>query len=1268
MSPHYESRGQGGNASLDRSAPPPSRLPLSFRVNKGFQKISFPPEAQPVYFLPKNAISELVDRDVIIQELWEHEQNTRDEDESLVQWIQNDAPQFFLTMVESRAPDITSCSQKCMFMKLFQRHGFSDKHLPLPDLVNFQHTPSTSDQQEICQDVWGPVVEYFFKQAQWKFVVPVISKERFRYLLQPEQILPFIEVDDVVKEGAFGRVYRVKIHPSHIDHHTRELAVKEIIISGGKEAQKAIKDAWPNEVRALEIIKDRQNAHLIHCIAAIERDRSRYLLFPWAQGGNLKEYWETNSPHGLEGGNITEALIQLKGLAGALCQLHYFSHARDGDDPTDSTMEDSSDSDGNGIMGEYGHMTQDGSIRHGDLKPENLLWFLDDKGSRWLKIADLGLAKRHVIATQDRSKATSTRYGTILYEAPEAQTAVGNQPRSRQYDIWSMGCIALEWIIWILYGNEELRRFYENLKGSGRDYGPYYTLSSSGQGPTLHQAVDHWIKFIRGKHPICQRDSAINDLLKLVEERLLVVQLPPRRPTTLQGRRAGGSQSDLPSMMPGGTVAYRATSKDLEKAIQNILNKVQISDEYLLTSRDLESTPHVPDFKPGLHPGASRHGATRSQPRDLAAPTSTTRLEGWEFPVDNEFAQQLVRSIGLDNLMPSSSTSAKLCNRCMNLDFGNSSFYLEESSDKLIDSSKSCELCELFYDTWSGAFEPEKRGTLVRLERTDSVIKAIGPQALPILSMLTLPRDLTSTSEFQIGLPELPQPGSDQFFQIIRHWLQDCDENHGDCQLTHEPRLPTRLIDLGSLEYPILRLVETLHGEVAPNSQYIALSHRWGDTSKHRPFCTRLKDTSGRGHDLECFKKLIPFDQVPQTFRDAIETTRRLGVRYLWIDSLCIIQGDDGDFGTEAKRMEDVFSCAYCVIAASRASNQLEGFLGKRPERKFLATRQGALAGGHGNTIYICEGIDDFGHHVLNGDLNRRGWVLQERALARRTVYFADMQTYFECGQGVRCETLARTKNRSEDLLGDAKFPNRALRTTSRGLKIRYFQDLYRRYSRLEFSHIQDRPVAIAGLENRLRGAYCKQGGFGIFDDGPGHGLLHRSLLWQRSTDEDGQEAMELIDFSEHPKRAPPTWSWMAFKGAIDYIDPPFQKVEWEKREVEPPWSVTAGGSDKSHNSRHLKVVAREFNVARRQPGEVDLVYDTPERKPSSDGQRPMCVVVAREKGGKSAMEKRYYVLLVSGTPEMASSSQKVFTRLGVGSMLGKYIELEQNGQAGVVR
>jgi hypothetical protein len=131
--------------------------------------------------------------------------------------------------------------------------------------------------------------------------------------------------------------------------------------------------------------------------------------------------------------------------------------------------------------------------------------------------------------------------------------------------------------------------------------------------------------------------------------------------------------------------------------------------------------------------------------------------------------------------------------------------------------------------------------------------------------------------------------------------------------------------------------------------------------------------------------------------------TRELGHRYLWIDSICIIQGPDGDFNKEAKRMEDVFGSAYCVLAASSAKGQSDGFLTKRDEREHLTFIREGLP-----PFHICRFIDDFGQHVLEGSLNKRGWVLQERALARRTIYFTNKQTYWECGGGVRCETLTQ--------------------------------------------------------------------------------------------------------------------------------------------------------------------------------------------------------------------------------------------------------------------
>lgn len=254
----------------------------------------------------------------------------------------------------------------------------------------------------------------------------------------------------------------------------------------------------------------------------------------------------------------------------------------------------------------------------------------------------------------------------------------------------------------------------------------------------------------------------------------------------------------------------------------------------------------------------------------------------------------------------------------------------------------------------------------------------------------------------QLGLPQLPRPGSDMFFAIIKLWLKDCTEeaSHNECQVTAEVKLPTRLIDVGSQSAPSLRLIETATEKVV-DDVYIALSHPWGDTKTYTPFRTLRKDPSGAGRDLTHFTHAIPEDELPATFRDAVICTRKLGVRYLWIDSICILQGDDGDFNAESKKMEDVYSGAHCVIAASRANSQLDGFLGARPQREYVTFQRAAE-----KPFYVCETIDNFSRDVIEGALNRRGWVLQERALARRTVYFAESQTYFECGRGVRCETL----------------------------------------------------------------------------------------------------------------------------------------------------------------------------------------------------------------------------------------------------------------------
>lgn len=249
-------------------------------------------------------------------------------------------------------------------------------------------------------------------------------------------------------------------------------------------------------------------------------------------------------------------------------------------------------------------------------------------------------------------------------------------------------------------------------------------------------------------------------------------------------------------------------------------------------------------------------------------------------------------------------------------------------------------------------------------------------------------------AELQIGLPRLPGTEDPFKFDIIRQWLHDCDRNHDDCvpRELSEVVLPKRLINVGKGRSDVVNLHETQQGD---NVQYLALSHPWGDPPH---FCTYP-------YNINEHRDGIRLESFPRTFRDAINVTRTLGFQYLWIDSLCIVQGPQGDFDTEGKRMEDVFSHAYCVLAASSATGQGDGFLKSMQQRNSVAIRRPGK-----DPVYICEFMDNFEEHVLNSRLNQRGWVLQERVLARRTIYFSSKQSYWECGRGIRCESMTKMK------------------------------------------------------------------------------------------------------------------------------------------------------------------------------------------------------------------------------------------------------------------
>jgi hypothetical protein len=255
---------------------------------------------------------------------------------------------------------------------------------------------------------------------------------------------------------------------------------------------------------------------------------------------------------------------------------------------------------------------------------------------------------------------------------------------------------------------------------------------------------------------------------------------------------------------------------------------------------------------------------------------------------------------------------------------------------------------------------------------------------------------------------------------------------------------------------------------------------------------------------------------------------------------------------------------------------------------------------------------------------------------------------------------MPTTISKLASFIGDPNFPEVAIQS-SRGGKIRLYQDLYIQYSRLKFTRIGDRPIAIAGLEKRLIHDFNTYGGFGVFDDG--RGLLHRSLLWHRGSDE---TTLDRIAFSADREMMVPTWSWMAYKGGIDYLDLPFDGVEWEEQEIRSPWTPGLRGvwhTGDQAGIMELSAMARDFDFTGTTGPESKIIYDISSR--SNGPSRPVkCVVVGRLKNGagQNKRNRMYYVLLVVTKATQVARGGQVCERVGVGHVLGQWIKLDQPG------
>lgn len=362
-------------------------------------------------------------------------------------------------------------------------------------------------------------------------------------------------------------------------------------------------------------------------------------------------------------------------------------------------------------------------------------------------------------------------------------------------------------------------------------------------------------------------------------------------------------------------------------------------------------------------------------------------------------------------------------------------------------------------------------------------------------------------------------PLSELCFRKVSSWIRDCIYTHSsaDCQakrLGTSNFVPVRLIAVGSWAASP-KIVELQCAAV----DYTALSYCWGTTNIAKTTKANLLER----------KSSMPWACLPKVFQDAIALTRALGLKYIWIDALCIVQDDAADLDRQLSQMAQVYHEAYLVISADSA-NSADGRLFKERQRSLRIRTISPKEPTEVSEVLLRDLIDHepFGGRTIPGHnwpLATRGWTLQERFLATRIIHFSAAELVWECNERLRCECKYMDHRAQKNDMYWTSLRSRYIHIlhddTADSERAVCWCEIVREYSGRKLSKDSDRLAAISGLASQFGNLAGWEYKAGIWTN---HVL--RMISWNRSP----------INTSRRPQEyVAPSWSWASVIGPIDW-------------------------------------------------------------------------------------------------------------------------------------
>lgn len=380
---------------------------------------------------------------------------------------------------------------------------------------------------------------------------------------------------------------------------------------------------------------------------------------------------------------------------------------------------------------------------------------------------------------------------------------------------------------------------------------------------------------------------------------------------------------------------------------------------------------------------------------------------------------------------------------------------------------------------------------------------------------------------------------------LSKLWMEKCNTEHEMCCDRTQSRqlaLPTRVIDVGNeKQRPFL-----VESSGLMNGEYACLSHCWG---KSQPFKTEVATLSDRLNGFE-------LSDIPCTFCDAIKICRNLAIRYLWIDSLCIVQDSADDWAKESAVMGKIYRDASLTIFADFAESDADGCfmprngkdtaLCRTPMFDELSHKLGRIASEAPTPTFVQAKLHHAGrhaypktHHLFEtvvqrvpprvSPLNSRGWVLQESVLSFRSLVYDQFEVRWTCPQMRACECLPESQPRITRARIDGKDSMELSSTVIDNHEFfNSWSDLVQDFAGRRLTFSKDKLPALTGLATEMA-TYNRS----IYLAGLWRNTLRKDLSWYVPPQNTKATIRETVRPSAY--RAP-SWSWASIEGRVTMV------------------------------------------------------------------------------------------------------------------------------------